>query len=381
MSRSTPVFLLSALLLGLVSLTADILYEGYRSIIGAYLTDLGVSVPLVGLAYGISEFLNYFLRLFTGYLCTVLGSLLIPYALGYLLTAVAVPLSGLVPSSTVVITLMILERVGKAVRTPARDSLVAQVAPRGRRGLAFGILEVLDQFGAVVGPGTLTLLLTRYTYAEALTSLWVVSLILVLILILTLHYLRGRAGTVTRVVKPSEVLSHLPHLVLKTVPLYLMVLGLYSYVILASLLASLAKVPPHLIPLIYLVAMLTDGLTALPLGHLYDRYGTRILYTVPLLTLTLPVLVLTNQYLVYGVLYGVVLSFHETVFRAYVAETCRELPRPVVFGVYGTLYGAALLLTNTIIAYLTTTSSLLLILYVSTTQLLALLLLHYTRHH
>ena len=123
---------------GIVSALADVVYEGARSIIGPYLGSLGATAAVVGLVTGAGEAAALVLRLFTGTLADRLGKPWPQTMLGYGLTAICVPLlavsGGLIGASL----LYDGERVGKAVRTPARDSMLAHASAEMGRGYAFG---------------------------------------------------------------------------------------------------------------------------------------------------------------------------------------------------------------------------------------------------
>src|SRR3954453_20391817 len=137
---------------GVVSALADIVYEGARSVIGPYLGSLGASAAVVGLVTGLGEASALVLRLFTGRLSDRTGRPWPQTVIGYALTPVCVPLIGLTSGLVPAALLYNGERVGKAVRTPARDTMLAHASARMGRGYAFGLHEALDQTGAVAGP-------------------------------------------------------------------------------------------------------------------------------------------------------------------------------------------------------------------------------------
>jgi sugar phosphate permease len=142
---------------GLVSLAADMVYEGMRAVAGPLLGSLGASALTVGLVTGAGEAVALVLRLVSG-----------PWAdrsqrhwqltvVGYAMTAVCVPLLAITPllgvaGVAVAATLILLERVGKAVRSPAKSALLARMAASTGRGRGFAVHKALDQVGAFAGP-------------------------------------------------------------------------------------------------------------------------------------------------------------------------------------------------------------------------------------
>src|SRR5262245_34964408 len=109
------------LLMGLVSLLADMCYEGMRSAIGPYLALLGASSTAVGFVAGLGEFVGYGLRYLTGRLADRTGRYWTLTIAGYGINLIAVPALALAGSWWTVAALVALERLGKAVRSPSRS--------------------------------------------------------------------------------------------------------------------------------------------------------------------------------------------------------------------------------------------------------------------
>src|SRR5207253_82942 len=130
----------------------DVAAPGARSIIGPYLGSLGATAAVVGLITGAGEAAALVLRLFTGRLSDRTGRPWPQTITGYALTAVCVPLIALTGNLVAAGLLYNGERVGKAVRTPARDTMLAHASAEIGRGYAFGLHEALDQIGAMTGP-------------------------------------------------------------------------------------------------------------------------------------------------------------------------------------------------------------------------------------
>lgn len=140
------------LLLGVVSLFADMTYEGARSITGPYLALLGASATAVGFIAGFGELIGYAVRLASGYLSDRTGRYWTVTIAGYCVNLLAVPLLAVVGSWEAAGLLIVLERMGRATRTPARDAMLSHAAGHTGVGWGFGLHEALDQTGAVLGP-------------------------------------------------------------------------------------------------------------------------------------------------------------------------------------------------------------------------------------
>lgn len=126
------------ILLGLVSLFADMTYEGARSITGPYLSILGASAVVVGFVSGLGELVGYGLRFASGYLSDRTRRYWSITIIGYTVNLLAVPLLALAGSWEMAAVLLIAERLGKAIRTPARDIMLSHATSQVGNGWGFG---------------------------------------------------------------------------------------------------------------------------------------------------------------------------------------------------------------------------------------------------
>ena len=122
------------ILVGVVSLFSDMTYEGARSITGPFLWVLNASATVVGVVAGLGEFIGYALRLVSGYLTDRLGKYWSISFVGYTLNLFAVPLLALAGNWELAALLILMERIGKAIRTPARDAMLSTPPPRWAEG-------------------------------------------------------------------------------------------------------------------------------------------------------------------------------------------------------------------------------------------------------
>ena len=144
---SSTTALKFVVLLGVVSLFADMTYEGARSIAGPYLALLGASGTIVGLVAGFGELMGFALRLLSGYLVDKTGQYWGLTIIGYGINMVAVPLLALAGHWELAAFFIIAERMGKAIRTPARDAMLSHATAEMGRGWGFGLHEAFDQVG------------------------------------------------------------------------------------------------------------------------------------------------------------------------------------------------------------------------------------------
>lgn len=322
------------LLLGLVSLLGDVVYEGVRGVAGPFLASLGASAAVVGAASGLGEFLGYGLRPLSGYLSDRWGYWPLTVA-GYL-PLLLLPLLGLAGSWELAVLLLLVERTGKAVRTPPRDAILSHAASRVGRGWGFALHEALDQVGAVIGPLFLALLLSLRGYRGAFTPLFFPALLLLVFLLLSWRLYphpsrleRGGRGGI-----PGSFRLYLLFVVLSTC-------GFLTFPLLAYRLTS--SFSDTEIPLLFALAMGTDALLALWAGRTYDRKGLSSLLLVPLLSLPVaPLAFLLGGRaagLVGVVFWGAAMGTQETVMRAAVGEVVPSAKRGTAYGLFSSLYG------------------------------------------
>ena len=138
--------------LGVVSLFADMTYEGAHSIIGPFLKDLGASAAQVGLIAGLGEMLAASLRFFSGRFADRTHAYWTITICGYALNLIVVPALAFAGNWQVAALLVVAERTGKALRGPARDVLLSEATNVVGHGWGFGLHAAFDQAGAVLGP-------------------------------------------------------------------------------------------------------------------------------------------------------------------------------------------------------------------------------------
>jgi MFS family permease len=354
--RSEASFALRfVVLLGVVSLFADLTYEGARSIVGPYLGLLGASAPAVGMVAGFGELIGYALRLVSGYLSDRTGR---PWALtiwGYSVNLLAVPLLALAGRWEIAAALIVLERVGKALRTPARDAMLSHATSRMGRGWGFGLHEALDQIGAMLGPLVVAAVLyVGGDYRTGFAILLMPALVALTVLIIArLLYPRPQDLEIEAPALQLEGMSRLFWLYLAGVGL--IAAGFADFPLIAFHFGQSKTVPEVWIPTFYAVAMGADALSALVFGRLYDRMGFRTLVLATLLSALCAPLVFMGDFsgaLLGMVLWGIGMGAQESIMRAAVTGMVAQQRRGTAYGVFNTGYGLAWFLGSALMGVL-----------------------------
>jgi MFS family permease len=371
---------------GVVSLLADIVYEGARGIIGPYLLTLGASAAVVGLVSGVGEFVGYALRTVTGILADRTRGYWPLTFIGYGLTVAAVPLLGWVGRADVALVLVVAERLGKAIRSPARDTLLADAAEPLGRGWGFGIHEALDQTGAVAGPLLLAavLALSQDDYRLAFTILAVPGVLAMIALVLAKrmmppheeHVARADSDGSTEGGTDGRARTYLWFV-------FLSALGFAPFPLIAFHVSSQTVVTDPQIPLMFALAMAVDAGAALISGRYYDRRGLRVLIFMPMMT-CLTVFAFSGTGWVVWVamaVWGAVMGIQESTLRAAVGDLSTSSRRATAYGVFNTAYGIALLFAGLLLGLLYERSITAMVLIILTTQVGAALVLRSLIRH
>ena len=345
------------LLLGLVSLFGDVTYEGAHSFLGPYLSILGASAAAVGFATGLGDFVGYSLRLLSGWFADRTGQYWLMTFIGYALNLLAVPLLALAGRWEVAAVLVVLERFGKAIRTPSRDTMLSHATNVVGRGWGFGVHEAMDQIGAILGPLLMSLVIyLKLGYREGYALLAIpAGLALLCLVVARINFPRPRLLE-SQEAFLSEKKPRLNSIFwLYSAFIGLAVFGFANFQLISYHFNAAAVVPDVQIPLFFAIAMGVDGVFALLVGRLYDRLGLSMLLAAPLLTIPIPFLAFSQSYgLAVGavVLWGAVMGIQETIMRAAVADLTHISRRGFGFGIFNTIYGLALLAGNTLMGFL-----------------------------
>ena len=326
------------------------IYEGARAVAPSYLGALGATALVVGLVFGLSEFVGLSLRLVSGVLADVTGAYWALYLLGYGLI-ISIPLLGLTNLWPVAVALIFTERVAKGLRSPARDVLISAVSKGVGAGKAFGLHELMDQIGAIAGPALLgtILLLSPNDYSSAFLSLLIPYSVL-LASLLYIYYKFRDVVLAERTTKFS--LSGLPaSFWLYTTAVFLNTAGLIhvSIIVLTSSEAFSSWMAAYL----YVLMQAVDAVSAPLAGLAYDKAGRGILY-LPFLLSPVPsvaTLLGGGNVLIAVIFFGLIYGMQESVYRAAVSDLVPMEVRGTAYGLFNTAYGLGFLVSGSLFGY------------------------------
>jgi len=369
--RFTPAITV-ILLFGVISLLGDMVYESARGANSQYFNLLSISAAQVGLVFGIGEFLGYFLRLLAGVLSDRSGRYWIFIFMGYGMLLV-VPFMGFTMNWNILVVLILMERIGKSLRNPAKDTILSGVTENQvGTGFAFGLQEALDQVGALAGPliFTLVFFLTGKNgiaeYQLGYRLLFIPFVLLMLFVVYAYRKIRQNNLTPASVKGQREFRSERlqPIFWIYTAFTFFCTLGFVNFSVIGYHLKANHLMSDGNITLLYSGAMAVDALAALAIGRAYDRLkkktgiktgGLAVLMAIPFLTLLLPFLTIGNSIalIVIGMMiFGIVMGTHEAIMRSAIADITPFYKRGTSYGIFNTGYGLALLVGSALMGWL-----------------------------
>jgi len=328
--------------IGILSFFADFTYEGARSIVGPWFAVLHASAAIVAIVSGLGELLGYGLRLFSGRAADATRKFWPIAILGYFVQMISVPLLALAANWQTAAALVILERVGKAIRNPPRDVMLSHAGQQMGRGWAFGLHEALDQLGALFGPLLMAFIIAiRGDYRLAFAALAVPAAICLAVLL------------IARWMYPNPEEMERSH---RTVPrrglprvfwLYLLAAGLVAagfadYPLIAFHFQRTSSVSKDFVPVFYAVAMAVSGTGSLVLGRVFDRSGFTVLIVLTVVAALFAPLVFLGSFwpsLIGMALWGLGMGVQESLIPAAVAPIVPETRRASAYGMFTAGYG------------------------------------------
>jgi MFS family permease len=352
------------ILFGIVSLFSDMTHEGASSIRGAYLSLLGASAATIGFISGLGELIGYSMRYVFGKLTDKTKKYWPMVIAGYILDVLAVPALALVGENGWVLAcgLLVVQRMGKAIKKPAKDTIMSFAATQEGVGKSFGLQEVLDQIGAFLGPVLLYVIMlfktegtTLQMYTFCFAALAIPGAITLAMLFFTKHKFPNPEHF------EPEPKEYIPFIMKKEYILYIIGTSLFAfgfidysllvmhvsktYMGMGTTLAGFTfTINNETLPLLYAGAMLVDAVAALIFGVMYDKKGVSALVWSTLLSAPFALLIFTGQsvpILLLGIaMWGVGMGAQESILKAAVTSMVPKASRATGYGIFECSFGA-----------------------------------------
>lgn len=370
-SRQALSFVLA---FGIVSLFADMSYEGMRGIAGPFLANLGATGLAVGIIAGTGELAGYVMRLFSGRLADSTRAYWPITLAGYVIQMAAVPAMALAGNWWVAAGLIVIERAGKAIRNPARDAMLSRAGESIGHGWAFGLHEALDQLGAFAGPLIAFLVLSHHgDYRAAFAWLALPSLV-TLILVFTVRLRHGALGHIERPHDGEMKRSMSGAFWFYAGAASLIAFGFADFTLMSFHFGKIGIISGDMIALFYAAAMLMDGAASLLFGRWFDKAGLKVVYGGIFLGLAVAPLAFLGGWwgaAIATLLWGAALGVHEAVMSAAVASLVPLHARARAYGIFTAIFGTAWFAGSVVLGALYDFSLITLVIVATLTQLAA----------
>jgi MFS family permease len=353
--QDRPLAIRFIVLIGIVSLFADMTYEGARSVVGPYLATLGASAAVVGLVAGFGELVGYGIRLLSGYAGDRTGRYWTVTIVGYVVNLLAVPLLALAGTWETAAALIVAERMGRALRTPTRDAMLSHAATHTGVGWAFGLHEALDTTGAIIGPLAVSLALyLGQGYRTSFAMLVVPALLSILVLLIARSQFPRPHNL--EVVQPIEQPRALPRQFwIYTVAAAFIAAGYADFSLLAYHFGKIDVIAAPWIPILYAIAMAAAAMAALTLGHQFDRIGAVVMIPATAVSaVSAPLAFLGGPMIAtLGVIcWGVGMGAQESVLRALIGSMAPRERRATAFGLFHTIFGVSWFIGSALLGFI-----------------------------
>ncbi|GAB1344659.1 MFS transporter [Gemmatimonas sp.] len=361
----------NVLALAVVSLLTDASSEIIAPLLPMFLVGtLGTSVRMVGVIEGAAEAVAALLKVASGWWSDRVSRRKPLIVGGYAIASLVRPLVALAQTGTQVLTIRLLDRVGKGLRGAPRDALLAASVPAEQRGRAFGFHRAADHAGAVLGP-LIALACLQWLHMSVRHLFWVAAIPGALAVVVAVVFVREQRADNARASPPSTVspqhravtgatrTTHSgplpPSFWLTVAPIVLFTLGNSTDAFLL-LRASQLGVPTPFIPLLWVTLHLVKSASGTPGGALSDRIGRRplivagwVLYAAVYAGFSLAE-AQWQAWLLFAV-YGAVFGLTEGAEKALVADLVSPPQRGTAFGWYHGLVGVAALPASVLFGY------------------------------
>ena len=329
--------------LGVLSLFADMTYEGARSITGPFLAVLGANAAIVGFVAGFGELVGYGLRVVSGYWADKTARYWLIMTLGYICNLLVIPLLAFASHWWMAAGLMIIERMGKAIRTPARDAMLSHAAHQTGLGWGFGLQEALDQTGALIGPLLVAgVLYMNGSYQESFALLLIPALLALSTLALAYKFYPNPESLEIPNPDLTPAGIHSQRFWIYVAGASCIAAGFADFPLIAYHFEKTQVFSPVWIPIAYAISMGASGLSALLLGLWLDKYGLIVLVIVSLVSAFFSPLVFLTQgdWVWLGiVLWSIGIGAQESLMRAIVASMIPMNKRASAYGLFNMAYG------------------------------------------
>lgn len=343
----------SVWILSLVSLFTDIASEMLYPILPIYLQSIGFSVLFIGILEGIAEALAGLSKGYFGRLSDSYGKRLPFVQIGYAISAIAKPLLVTWNLPLWVFLIRSADRLGKGIRTGARDAILSDESTKENKGKVFGFHRGIDTFGACVGPSLALIYL--YLFPENYKGLFLFAFFPGVIAITFTFFIKEKAKDSSKHTVKSSLWNFFTT---SPVEYKSLILGLLLFSLLNSsdvfLLLRLKEtgISDTQIVLVYIFYNLVYAGFSYPMGYLGDKIGLKKTFIIGLILFSLVYLGMGQGgnfyfYLFLFSVYGIFAASTEGISKAWITNICPKESASAI-GLYSGLNSISALIASSL---------------------------------
>ncbi len=344
-------------ILSLISLFTDMASEMLYPVMPIYLKSIGFSVLYIGLLEGFAEAVAGLSKGYFGKLSDNSGKRIPFVQIGYSLSAISKPMMALFVLPAWVFLARTIDRLGKGIRTGARDAILSDETTEANKGKVFGFHRSMDTFGAVLGP--LSALFYLYFFPEDYTTLFYIAFIPGLVAVLTSLFLEKKKAAVTSERKATSFFSFIKYWKNSPVNYRKVVIGLLMFTLFNSsdlfllLKAKQSGLSDTWVIGVYIFYNLVYALFAFPIGILADKIGLKKILISGLMIFAIVYFGMslnTNIYMFFALffLYGIYAAATEGISKAWISNITDRKDTATAIGTYSGFQSICTMLASSI---------------------------------
>lgn len=348
-------------ILSLISLFTDMASEMLYPIMPIYLKSIGFSVVLIGVLEGIAEATAGFSKGYFGKKSDVSAKRVPFIQLGYALSAISKPMMAIFIFPVWIFFARTIDRLGKGVRTGARDALLSDEATIENKAKVFGFHRSMDTFGAVLGP--LIALVYLYFYPENYKTLFLIAFIPGILAVISSFFLKEKNQEPKTEKKSVPFLSFLHYFKESSDEYRKLVIGLLAFTLFNSsdvfLLLKMKEsgISDQMLILVYVFYNLVYALLAFPIGILADKLGLKNIFIFGLLVFAGVYFGMgfnKNHYvfILLFFLYGVYASATEGVSKAWISNISDKKDTATAIGTFSSFQSIFMMLASSLAGFI-----------------------------
>lgn len=326
-----------------------------------YLKSIGYSVFFIGVIEGIAEATAGLSKGYFGKLSDATGKRVPFVRFGYSLSAISKPIMGLLIQPLWILFARTIDRLGKGVRTGARDAILSGEATLQTKGKVFGFHRSMDTLGAVLGP--VLALLYLYFYPDNYKTLFLIAFIPGLLAIASTFFLKKENGIPQKNVKGVSFFSFV-HYWKESPSNYrklaggLLVFALFnSSDVFLLLRLNDSGLSDKMVIGIYIFYNLVYAIFALPLGMLADKIGLKFVFVIGLLLfgfvyVGMGITVNLYIFILLFFVYGLYAAATEGISKAWISNICDRKDVATAIGTYSAFQSICAMLSSSIAGFI-----------------------------